>query len=334
MLSTHLCTNTKSFEEEMNDIFGEDDSADLLGQNDWSPNDESVDYFSEYAGNNIPELNQTVQAEPDCGNVSVQQVEEPIVDTPKEEAPVREMIKLPSLSLLRIESEATQKSTPVKNPSRANFFKDTSSPISPKMELNVEDNSLSKQNPTCRKNQQWRNIMGSEERSKNGRRILALRADVMNKNIFRAIRRECKSMFENFLLENGFTNSRSKRIFRANLRRFSDYLVEGSNDENANGSEFDDQDFKVYVGIFLNICLMKKLFPEAHNKEKCVEFNDLLYSYSHKKFYDFVSKPEVSKLIKAIFSKKGLRNFISSHHTLSANKETYTSHIQRLISNI
>ena len=57
------------------------------------------------------------------------------------------------------------------------------------------------------------------------RRKLALRADVMNKNFFRAIRRQIKTQFDEFLVENGLSTSKSKRTFIANLKRFSDHLV-------------------------------------------------------------------------------------------------------------
>lgn len=82
-------------------------------------------------------------------------------------------------------------------------------------------------------------------------KALALRADVMNKNILRALRRECKHMFESFTKENGFTNSRSKRIFKANLRRFSAYLMESV--EKQPTDSFDTNSFMVYSGVLINI---------------------------------------------------------------------------------
>ena len=54
---------------------------------------------------------------------------------------------------------------------------------------------------------------------------LALRADVMNKTLFRALRRQIKIHFYNFLSFNRFSTSKSQRIFSANLKRYSDYLI-------------------------------------------------------------------------------------------------------------
>lgn len=46
---------------------------------------------------------------------------------------------------------------------------------------------------------------------------LSLRLDVMNKNFFRAFRRECKTLFSKFLTQNLLSESNNKRVFAANL---------------------------------------------------------------------------------------------------------------------
>lgn len=243
--------------------------------------------------------------------------------------------KLTADSLFTVKSEVeTAKSTPEKLQLKVAHTKDTRSPSfnSTDSEEFKSESSNSKNKLSIRKNQQWRNIMGSGERSKGGRRELSLRADVMNKNFFRALRRECKFLFEDFLIENGFTNSRSGRIFKANLRRFADFLLEETPEVRDALTEESVDNFRLYIGMFLNITLMKKLYKEEC--EKCNAFNDLLYSYSHKKFYEFVSVTEVSQLIMSIFAKKGLENFIRTHTTLATNAESYLTHIQKLISNI
>jgi hypothetical protein len=167
-------------------------------------------------------------------------------------------------------------------------------------------------------------------RSKN----LALRADVMNKNIFRAFRRECKTVFQNFLLSSGFTISRSKRIFSANLRRFSSYLLHQTNILLQSRPEFDTEEYMKYVGIFLNLCSMKKIFTSRGDLNKIESFNELLYSYSHKKFKDFLTIPEVSVLLRVIFEKEGVEEFVRKHNTLVVNQESYVSHIKELLKNI
>ena len=141
-------------------------------------------------------------------------------------------------------------------------------------------------------------------------------------------------MFESFLKENGFTKSRNRRIFMANLRRFADHLIGTSPDCLSNNPNFEHQTFNSYLGVFLNICLMRKLYTSEEDKAKVNEFNDLLYNYSHKKFYDFVSKIEVRELVRNIIEKQGLEAFVSNHSTLSSNSNFYVKHIQRLMANM
>lgn len=141
-------------------------------------------------------------------------------------------------------------------------------------------------------------------------------------------------MFENFLKTNGFTKSRNRRIFMANLRRFTQHLLEDSNHEELEKGDFNQPAFTAYLGVFLNICLMRKLFTAEEDKAKVNEFNDLLYAYSHKKFYDFVSKIEVRELVKVIIAKQGLENFVDNHSTLSTKRDFYVKHIQRLVANM
>ena len=167
-------------------------------------------------------------------------------------------------------------------------------------------------------------------RSKN----LALRADVMNKNVFRAFRRECKIVFQNFLLSNGFTLSRSKRIFRANLRRFSAHLLDQANAVLQASPGLDTDEFMKFVGVFINLCSMKKIFTSSRDLGKIESFNELLYSYSHKKFYDFLTIPEVSVLLRVVLEQEGVEGFIRRHNTLAVNQKAYVAHITELLKDI
>ena len=58
------------------------------------------------------------------------------------------------------------------------------------------------------------------------RKKLALRTDVMNKNFFRAIRREIKNLFDEYLISNELSTSKCKRVFRSNLKRFTENFLE------------------------------------------------------------------------------------------------------------
>ena len=205
---------------------------------------------------------------------------------------------------------------------RRNLFRKASAATSPEKPI-----------VQCRKNQQWRNIIGSGEKRNSGKKSLSLRADVMNKNYIRAFRKEVKNLFDRFLLENGFTNSRSGRIFKANLRRFSAHLLEKTS-HFTKPENFSEEEFQVYIGVMVNIAVVKKVYPAEKDTQKTVDFNNLLYAYSHKKFFEFATRPEMVYLVKSLFTVRDVQSFVQSYDTLSCHTESYTTHIENLISTI
>ena len=114
-------------------------------------------------------------------------------------------------------------------------------------------NAWSKQKLKSRK---YNELNNQRDNKKKPRKLLSLRADVMNKSIFRAIRREWKWMFDNFIRTNKYTNSRSKRIFKANLRRFSAYLLGLPEYKPTATLGLDLNSFMIHAGVLTNNCLM------------------------------------------------------------------------------
>ena len=156
----------------------------------------------------------------------------------------------------------------------------------------------------------------------------------MNKNIFRAIRRQCKEIFEEFLSKRSRLNSKIKRIFRENLALFSRCLLRETQIDVSSIDGFSEQDFVKYLGLFINYWIMKReLMPTAHF-EKAVETNDLLYAYSHKKFRDYLSIPEVNVIIRILFERIGESEFIANHEALNSNPRAYMNQIQKIKMNI
>jgi len=148
---------------------------------------------------------------------------------------------------------------------------------------------------------------------------LSLRADVMNKNLFRAFRRECKTIYEDFLKINSLSNSRSKRIFKSNLKKFASDFLNSTTVNFSTRSGFNQANFARHLGTFINTCLMKKLVANTIDMDEISEFNNILYSYSHKKFYDYLRLPEVSVLMKMVFAKTSIEDFVAKHPTLNTN---------------
>ena len=59
--------------------------------------------------------------------------------------------------------------------------------------------------------------------------------------------------------------------------------------------------------------------------EKMEEIYCILYSYSHKKFYEYIKKPELGFLMHSIIEAEGVGSFISKF--TSANVSKYQKHI-------
>lgn len=163
---------------------------------------------------------------------------------------------------------------------------------------------------------------------------LALRADVMNKNLIRALRRELKSIFDAYIAKSRLSGNKGKRVFNINLGKFSQYLLNTNVDLWKTRDDFSEVEFIKYLGIFLNICMMKKTLDSNEDKEKLSAFNDLLYGYSHKKFFDYLSVPEVSTIVKMIIANTSRESFISNHETLASNSQEYSSHLETVLGQI
>lgn len=117
----------------------------------------------------------------------------------------------------------------------------------------------------------------------------------MNKNILRAFKRELISIYEVFEGSNLISG------FRDKIKEFSDNLLFTSNFDSANKKDFNYNKFYTYVAILINYWRMKKLVRTDEEKEQLKLCYEVIYSYSHQKFSDFISIPEVATLIKVKF---------------------------------
>ena len=117
----------------------------------------------------------------------------------------------------------------------------------------------------------------------------------MNKNILRAFKRELISIYEVFEGSNLISG------FREKIKEFSDNLLFTSNFDSADKKDFNYNKFYTYVAILINYWRMKKLVRTDEEKEQLKLSYEVIYSYSHQKFSDFISIPEVATLIKVKF---------------------------------
>ena len=75
--------------------------------------------------------------------------------------------------------------------------------------------------------------------------------------------------------------------------------------------------FQKVLGVFLSTCATKKLFKDNEGVDTIDEFNSLLYSYSHQKFYSYINHLEVKLIITKVFSKTPVDVFVQKHRALS-----------------
>lgn len=84
---------------------------------------------------------------------------------------------------------------------------------------------------------------------------LALRTDVMNKNIFRALRRECRKHYEKYIAANKLPNpKRGNKKFLSNIKKFAQHLLVNTEVGFAAKDQIDYNDFIIYLGTLINYC--------------------------------------------------------------------------------
>jgi hypothetical protein len=75
---------------------------------------------------------------------------------------------------------------------------------------------------------------------------------------------------------------------------------------------------------------MKKELTSASDSQILTSTNDLLYSYSHKKFVKYMAIPEVKVLIDVILECMNTEEFVDKHSILSMNKDSYVCQLNKL----
>ena len=161
------------------------------------------------------------------------------------------------------------------------------------------------------------------------RKNLAVRADVMNKNVFRAIKRELKDVYHAFIISRRL--KKSKLHSQTNLKKFSRHLMSSSLLQ-IHRDNLDLEKYEKYLNVFLNYCQMKNAATEATTRQMIDRTQEVLYAYSHKKYYEYMGIPEVNFILKSVVLKSGINNFVEKHSILSANRERYIAVITDLFS--
>ena len=148
----------------------------------------------------------------------------------------------------------------------------------------------------------------------------------MNKNVLRAFKRELINLYE------AFDGSSVIGSFREKVRDFCEHLLMTSHYDSYQNKNFKRNNFYNFVGILLNYCRMKKLVRTPEEKEQLKICYEVIYSYSHQKFYEFMKVPEVTALMVILFRMVKVDRFVQNHPALAAHEVNYISHVKRLCS--
>jgi len=151
----------------------------------------------------------------------------------------------------------------------------------------------------------------------------SIRKDVMNKTLFRSIRREYKQHFNQFCNNNGYKIMRSAKNMQKAIKEFTMHIMSNEDIFMLTQKYGDMPNLLYYVGLFVNFCKMRKIMKDYADKSVIQSFYDCLYGYSHRKFYDFVKRPEVSFLMKKMLNDELIDTLIDKYSTLAKNKKHY-----------
>ena len=169
-----------------------------------------------------------------------------------------------------------------------------------------------------------------ENYSKTFRNNFDVRFDVMNKNFIRAIKREIRWIYLEFIKIKGRKNSKSSLV--SNNELFVWELLENTSVRWAEIQQFRVDTFSKYVIVLTQFCKFKGINRDASAKEISSNVHSLLYSYSHTKFYNFISIPEIRVLILMIKERYSTSKLAAL--TSPYNHATYKAHIEKILRQI
>ena len=159
---------------------------------------------------------------------------------------------------------------------------------------------------------------------------IELRYDIMNKNFVRAIKREYKAIYNDFIANQGLKNTKSHLI--RNTELFVSELLANTSINWCETNNFSVDTFSVYTMALTQFCMFKKLSTDKQSIKIREQVYSLLYSYSHERFYSFIGVPEVKVLILMLKEKHSKRDFAKL--ITSSNISTYETHIESILRRI
>ena len=156
---------------------------------------------------------------------------------------------------------------------------------------------------------------------------LTERYDVMNKNFIRFIKREIRRIFKEYLQAEGLKNT--NKSHKNNCQLFALHLLEGTSVEWGDIKNFDIHTFRIYLMSLTQYCKFKNLARTAEEINIKEKVYNLMYSFSHTRFYSFIQSPEIRFLILIIKERYKMSEFINQ--ICHSHYSSYRVHISTLL---
>ena len=141
---------------------------------------------------------------------------------------------------------------------------------------------------------------GKKYKGRCKKRDTITRKDVVQKTIFRALRKEYEYFFYLFLSFKQYPSNYDIDQFKVYLNEFVLYIMgwESKDDLEMRFGEFKHLPF--IIGLMVDFWKVKKLDKSAQERDLANQFYDSLYKYSHTKFDRLLEIPEVKFLFNKI----------------------------------
>ena len=156
---------------------------------------------------------------------------------------------------------------------------------------------------------------------------MATRLDVMNKNIFRAFKRLLIANFNAFAHKRKSTGKGSD--FPLLVSKYTAYIIERNHLERGSTHRLNTEVLESYTKVLVNYSQLKKQKQSVYDSSIIDEVSSVLYSYSHKKFYNFIKKPEVGFLTRTTICTMGIDDFV--RYFTDSNTEKYVIRVKELV---
>ena len=152
----------------------------------------------------------------------------------------------------------------------------------------------------------------------------------MNKNFIRAIKRELKRLLIQ-LTESELCNETKHSLDLSN-ELLASHLLENTSVQWRKIEDFSVDTFNSYLKALTKYCQFKNMRHNITERFIKDQVFNLLYSYSHTRFYSFINVPEIKVLIQILEEKYGIRGLIQLID--SSNNQSYENHLGSILKSI